>query len=309
VTDSATEERVEAKPALDPELVYLPRLLLWLLEEAKGSTQVGDDFGPTGFAEREEIHVEIVGDLLRLLAERGLVKFNYQAEQLTVTEAGFAEAARMRADLTNRGVRYQFARTGIICWLLDAHDGGPADALGFLWSSESFIHGHALTRGEIEAAVTYLTERKLLTAAPSGEGHQLTADGQDCAIQGGNVNDFRSQPNTGGGDTYNFQSVQGAVIGGRKNTVNQSNNYGVNLSEIDQLVQLAATARQLHPTLALPDDEQAEVEASTQALALEAGSAAPDQSRLRSAADRFMVALKSATNVTSEAVSTASRYG
>lgn len=276
---------------------YLPRLLLWL--DAAAEANPGQLIDPWPFGEQEEIEREIVDAILTVLDNRGLVSFplpDYARDGAScrVDPEGRAEARQLRQARENKGARLQYAHTAIVHWLFKNYGGHRVDLDWFLMSSDSFFHGDALTSDEFITAVQYLTDRKLLATSSDKQGFRLTADGQDCAISGGTVSDYLARP-AGSGDTYNINNSQGGVIGGKHQNVTQTNNYGLNLAEVGQLAQVAALARQIHPTLELPEAEATEVLESAQALELEASNPAPDQGRLRRATDRFTSALGSAT--------------
>lgn len=285
----------------DRKTPYLPRLLLWLAAAAKANP--GQLIDPRAFGEQEEIEQEIVDSLLTVLQDRGQVAVLPPEDagggaSCEIAPEGRAEARRLRQARENKGARLKYAHTAIVHWLFENHGGRTAELATFLTSSDSYFHGDALTGDELLTAVRYLADRGLLAASTVETGLRLTADGQDCAISGGTVSDYLARP-SGSGDHYTINGgVQGAVIGGKHQNVTQTNTYGLNLAEVGQLVQVAALARQINPTLGLPEAEEAEILESAQALELEASNPAPDQGRLQRAANRFTAALGSATQAT-----------
>jgi len=101
-----------------------------------------------------------------------------------------------------------------------------------------------------------------------------------------------------GGPVYNVTNPRGSIIGGEHQTVNQTNTFGFNPSEVSQLATWAALIKQISPTLGLPEADQRELDESAQALVLEVAAPVHEPSRLRHVADRVTTALANATQIT-----------
>ena len=65
-----------------------------------------------------------------------------------------------------------------------------------------------------------------------------------------------------GGSVYNVTNPQGSIIGGEHQTVNQTNTFGFNPSEVSQNGDVGCLIQQISPTLGLPEADQRELDES-----------------------------------------------
>ena len=80
--------------------------------------------------------------------------------------------------------------------------------------------------------------------------------------------------------------------------MNLTNTFGFNPGEVAQLATLAALVQQIGPTLGLPEGETRQLLDGANALQVEAAAAAPDQGRLRRAAEWVSAGLGAASKTT-----------
>ncbi|KJS57053.1 hypothetical protein VM98_03035 [Streptomyces rubellomurinus subsp. indigoferus] len=281
---------------------YLPRLLLWLADEH--SRRPGETASAAGFAAFEERPEAEVVELACTLESRGQVALSRNlaatAPEIILTAAGLAEARRLHTVRHDPVQRLRYARDAIVRWLFPLRHAGPVSIRDFLVSNGSVFLGDALAMAEVEEAVGYLVERRLVSA--SGQDHYvggpvsitLTADGIDCATSGGSVTDHLSR--TTAGPTINITNSQGVVVS--SNNFTQNNTFGFNPAEVGQLASLANLVRQIGPTLGASPEQEAELIQGADVLHDEATTAAPDQGRLRRATDRVIAGLKAIPQAT-----------
>jgi hypothetical protein len=280
---------------------YLPRLLLWF--DQQGREQPGVRVDPAAFATSEGLEPDFVGNLITLLEQKRHIAVHRSIADKTmpdslITDRGRAEAQGLRERRADPAARLRYAREALLKWMFAHFGGSRADVAAFAQARESSFLGSQLKSEELVTAVCYLADRKMIVAVGGAEGGlRLSADGIDCVTSGVPMNEYlANQPK--GGSVYNVTNAQGSIIGGEHQTVNQTNTFGFNPSEVSQLAKWADLIQQISPTLGLPEAGQQELNESAQALALEAAAPAPEQGRLRRVADRVTVALGSATQVT-----------
>lgn len=279
---------------------YLPRLLLWFDQQGREQPCVYVD--PAAFATSEGLEPDFVGNLITLLEQKRYITAHRSIESKAmpdalVTDLGKAESQGLRERRDDPAARLRYARETLLKWMFAHFGGSVAEVAAFAQARESRFLGSQLTGDEIVAAVRYLADRKMIASAGLGGGLRVAADGIDCVTSGVPMNEYLAhQPR--GGSVYNVTNPQGSIIGGEHQTVNQTNTFGFNPSEVSQLTTWASLIQQISPTLGLPSTEQRELDESAQALALEAASPAPEPNRLRRVADRVTAALGSATQVT-----------
>jgi hypothetical protein len=279
--------------------VLAVQLLLWL--DQRASEQLGINTDATAFARERHLAPERLDALVAQLRENQLIRTSRALELCLITDLGRIEANQYRSKERRERIRY--TREALFKWLFEqGADTRGTFAYLFRRTPESWFQGGHLRGDEVTAAAHYLADAKLIRDIAPDYGREgpwmLTPKGTDCAMNGVAVSDYLELSDKKSGDTYITNNPRGAVIGGQHQMVVQNNNPGFNLDEVDQLVQVAARARQINPDLGLPEVEQVEVLASAEALERVASTAAPDPSLLRRAADRFMTALGAATQVT-----------
>jgi hypothetical protein len=279
---------------------YLPRLLLWL--DQQGREQPGVYVDPAAFANDEALEPDFVGNLITLLEQKRYIAVARSLENRAmpdslVTDRGKAEAQGLRERRAEPVARLRYARETLMKWMFANFGGSRADVAAFAQARESSFLGSQLTGEEIIAAVRYLADKKLIAADSPGGGFRLASDGIDCVTSGVPMNEYLAhQPM--GGPVYNVTNPRGSIIGGEHQTVNQTNTFGFNPSEVSQLATWAALIKQISPTLGLPEADQRELDESAQALVLEVAAPVHEPSRLRHVADRVTTALANATQIT-----------
>jgi hypothetical protein len=279
--------------------LYLPRLLLWLDDRGREEPSVYTKLAP--FAAGEGLDPGFVEDLVTVLEQQGYVQISRGLDDepdSLITRPGRAQAQALREQRADPAARLRYAHNAVIKWMFVHHQGSLANLADFMNATESYFLGDHLIDTELVAAVRYLADRRLVAAAGGQDELRLTADGMDCAISGETVSDYLAS-RSAGSHTYNVQNSQGSIIGGQHQTVQQTNSFGFNPTEVSQLVHFASLVRQISPTLDLPEAEHAELVDGAQALELEAAAPTSEQGRLRQAADRVVNALGVASKVTS----------
>ena len=279
---------------------YLPRLLLWLDQKRREDPAHYAEVDV--FAAEEAVEPEFVGNLITVLEQRrhirtaGGIDSPVMPESF-ITDLGKAEAQRLREQRTDPVTRTRYARDTLATWLFANFRGSRADVAAFGQARQSSFLGDQLSSAEILDAVHYLASQAMVSVDPDEVGVQLTPTGIECVLSGVSVSDY-SRQQMPAGDTFIVGTAQGSILGGQHQAVNQTVSFGFNPNETAQLVNFAALVKQIGPTLGLPEAEHRELQSSADALAHEAQSHTPEQSRLHHAAERLVTGLTNATRAT-----------
>lgn len=205
--------------------LYVPRLMLYVYEAADESPS-GVVFSETEFPHKRLgltkpamrwlwQHVEAAGWIERTDLESTLFR---------LTDRGLEETARMVALRGNTSARFRHTLDELLRWASENQYEARAQEK-FMGDSGSYFLGEAVALDEIAAAEGFLVAQGLvMRVAPAGL--LVTPDGIECIISGGSVRDYLAR-STENRDTYIVNNVAGAVIGGRNNTITQSNAIGV----------------------------------------------------------------------------------
>lgn len=236
--------------------------------------------------------------LVEHLAGRGLIEHvatmggNLEA---TLTAHGTDFVQQVRAERGDSVRRSRELQQRMLRWLHNLEHRGtpPADWSDLLTGEDGDFLGAPFTLAELERQAAYLVAKGLITSAhvdQMGDGvikPALTAAGQDCVMDfGGNVSDYLNrQP--GGSTNITMTNSTGNIVVASEN-VQQNINAGI---DTRKLLEFAGFVRQVLPTLELPADDQAELDADATELHQAAEDADPDRGRLQRLADAVISGL------------------
>ena len=272
------------------------RLLEWVHDQTEGESAVllpadgGADQVPAEPLRILIEHLRSVGWIEVLPAPAG-------QHRVRLTPSGGTTVRRNRDARADRLARVKALRSAMVLWLAEREADGdpPASWEGFSRSLYSAYYGEQFTVDEVVAEAVYLAEKKMVNVAhdQSATGWsmpRLTAEGRDCAMNGGDVTEHGTQA-TGASITHvtNNITASGAhspIAAGT--TVNQTVNTGV---AVEGLVKLAEFVQQVSGTLGLQPAQRDILNGHAAELLSAASAAVPDRTRLHRLADNVKQAL------------------
>jgi hypothetical protein len=251
--------------------------------------------------------------LVENLAKRGVIDHAATMDgtvNIRLNGQGIEYVQRVRVERADPVQRSRELRQRMLRWLYNQEHRGkpPADWVGFLASDDSLFYGDRFTVDELARQTEYLSAKDLIVSVRAWSvvngmvNPSLTHAGQDCVIDfGGNVSDFVSR-HSGGSTTNNV-----TMTNSTGNIVVASDNVQQNLEtgvDTRKLLEFAGFVRQVAPTLGLPEDEQAKLDADATDLHQAAEGTAPDRNLLKRLFDAVMAGLiKAAPSIVTKTAS------
>jgi hypothetical protein len=270
------------------------RFMEWLYEMAKGAT---DTFVPANeFFQGEAINSTEELQLARQWAREGLINngSGLAGVSAAITHQGIEHVNALRQRRADPAQRRAAAVNGLLRWLDEvAPDGeGWTDVDDFLSSPRSWFAGVQLTRVQVDRAAEYLKNAKLIDGSVVAEyrgpvNAQITAAGQECVEQGGDVAEFlRRERSTAPAITTNIGTIHntGALAVGSTN-VTQHVAANMDLTAMAGFIQMML--RELS-TLQMGAEREAQAREALAEVQREVEQPDPDRGRVARAFGRFV---------------------
>ncbi|HZN75661.1 MAG TPA: hypothetical protein VFC00_28855 [Micromonosporaceae bacterium] len=270
------------------------RFLEWLYEMAMGAT---DTFVPaTEFFRGEAINSTEELQLARQWASEGLINngSGLAGVSAALTHRGIEHVNALRQRRADPAQRRAAAVNGLLRWLyeVDPDGEGWTDVDKFLASPRSWFAGVQLTRAQVDRAAEHLKSAGLIDGSVVEEyrgpvNAQITAAGQECVEQGGDVADFlRRERGVTPAITTHIGTIHntGALAVGSTN-VTQNVAANMDLTAMAGFVQMML--RELS-TLQMGADREAQAREALAEVQREVEQPDPDRGRVARTFGRFV---------------------
>jgi hypothetical protein len=270
------------------------RFLEWLYEMAMGAT---DTFVPAQeFFNSEAISSTEELQLARQWASEGLIRdgSGLAGVSAALTHRGIEHVSALRQMRADPAQRRAAAVNGLLRWLyeVDPDGEGWTDVDDFLSSPRSWFAGVQLTRAQVDRAAEYLKSVGLIDGSVVDQyrgpvNAQITAAGQECVEQGGDVADFlRRERGVTPSITTNIGTLHstGALAVGSTN-VTQHVAANMDLTAMAGFVQMML--RELS-TLQMGADREAQAREALAEVQRQVEQPNPDRGRVARAFGRFV---------------------
>ncbi|GAA1758720.1 hypothetical protein [Luedemannella helvata] len=278
------------------QVLILDRLYDHRPENPGDIPDVGDVLG----SDYDPSDEELWRGALKTLDSLGLVELmetfgGLATSGVSITDLGRVEVEKIRKRRENPALRNAAARKAVLEFLY-AQPGYRAMTVdGLLSSPHAQFEGDALGSADIDAALPYLTRKRLITGIRTGQLNtlvrlHLTDRGVDCVEQfGGSVADYvRNVEHGAANNTVNFHGpVTGSNVAWNSREITQTATTSTGVAG-DELVSLIKAIKQALPVLGLDEADSARLLGQLDVVEGELESAEPDAGVVKSVLKRVL---------------------